>query len=156
MTVVGIHQGKSLLRKPVEEILLGSDVFFKGLMIIEVIMGDVGKHAAGKMEAGNPFLHYCVRADFHKYKIATGIYHFVQHPVNFHGIGRCMAGRQLLLADFVNNSRKQAGPVTQSVKQLVQQSGNRSFTVGTGNPHQFQLFRWLVVKIGGHLTQRQG
>ena len=54
--VVKVGEGKGLGRKVVEELLLGVAVVGHGLMVVEMVVGEVGEDASGELQAGDAVL----------------------------------------------------------------------------------------------------
>ncbi|MCY1537579.1 hypothetical protein D9M68_730790 [compost metagenome] len=57
VTVIKVTKGKGRFRQHIKEILLRFKVIIKGEMKIEVIVRNVRKYAAGKVQSGNTSLY---------------------------------------------------------------------------------------------------
>jgi hypothetical protein len=77
------------------------DIFFEGLMIVQVVLGDIAEQAAGIFQAGDPVLMDGVGAGLHENMGTAGVCHFFQQGVEVQGVGGGMRSRHDAVADMV-------------------------------------------------------
>ena len=146
VAVVGVGDGEGIARQRVEESLLGADVGVEGLVIVEMIVGDVGEQSARKRQAGNAALHHAVRTDFHEAVFAPLVDHLGHQCVERHGVGGGVGCGHGLVADVVGHRREEAGLVPEGHGQPVEQGGDGGLAVGAGDAHQPEPARRVPVK----------
>ena len=79
--VVSVHKCESITAQFVKKFLLGLDIIFKGLVIVEVIVSNVGKQSPGELKTCNPLLVHGMRTDLHKCMSAARSRHLFQQLV---------------------------------------------------------------------------
>ena len=73
--IIGIRQGKSPGRQVIEEFLLRFQVILHGLMVIQMIAGQVRENPPVERQAADAPLIDRMRANLHKSILASGLYH---------------------------------------------------------------------------------
>ena len=154
VAVVGIRQHESPFGQAVEEEFLGPDVFGEGLVIVEVVVGDVGEDAAGEVEPPRALLHDGVRRTLHEAEFAPGVGHLAHHGVQTDRVGGRVGRLDLAAVDLVDHRRDQPGLVAQGPHEVVQQRHGRGLAVGSGDAHQFQFAARIAVKRRRHVGHR--
>ena len=135
--VVGVRQGESPGGQTVEKELLGPDVLGEGLVVVEVVVGDVREDAACEMQPPRALLHDGMRRTLHEAVFAPFVGHLAHHGVQPHGVGRGVGRLDDAFADFVDDRRDQPGLVAQCPHQVVEQCCGRGLAVGAGDAHEF-------------------
>ena len=156
VAVVGVRQRESPLGQPVEEEFLGPDVFGEGLVVVEVVVGDVGEDATGEIEAPRALLHDGVRRTLHEAEFAPGVGHLAHHGVQADRVGRRVRRPDFAAVDPIDHRRDQPRAVAQRPHQVVEQRGGRRLAVRAGDAHQLQLAARMAVECRGHVGQRPG
>ena len=123
----------------IEEYLFRPDVAFKCVVIVKVIVGDVGKNGAGKMQALNPSLGGRMRTYFHETMRAACFNHSHQQFVDLDWVRRGMGGGHHLILDSILHGRKQAACMTKCAKKLVQLGGNGCLSVRACNSNELEF-----------------
>ena len=152
--VVGVRQGEGILGEGVEEEFFGADVFGEGLVVVEVVVGDVREDAACEMQPPRALLHDGMRRTLHEAVFAPFVGHLAHHGVQPHGVGRGVGRLDDAFADFVDDRRDQPGLVAQCPHKVVEQCHGRGLAVGAGDAYEFQFAARVVVESGGHVGQR--
>lgn len=105
--VVGVRQGEGILGEGVEEEFFGADVFGEGLVVVEMVVGDVREDAAREMQSPRALLHDGMRRTLHETVFAPFVGHLAHHGVQPHGVGRGVGRLDDAFADFVDDRRDQ-------------------------------------------------
>ena len=100
-------------------------------MKIDMVAREIGENSAIKIQSGNTRLRNRVAAHFHKSIGASGINHPLEQAVQLKGIRGSVCRSHRLVFNIVHHSREQAGFISQPAYQLIQQRGNRGFSVGS-------------------------
>ena len=85
--VVGVDDGEGVLRQVVEEQFLAPEVLGEGLVVVQVVVGEVGEDAGGELQAGDAFLLHADGADFHEAVAAARIDHLREETVDGKRVG---------------------------------------------------------------------
>ena len=75
--IVNVDQGKRIGGQRIKEHLLGPQILVHGLVEVQVILGEVGKHTTGPTQTIDAVLHTGVAAHLHESIFATGLDHLV-------------------------------------------------------------------------------
>ena len=146
--VVQVGQGEGTLRQQVKKSLFRVAVVGHGLVVIQVVVGQIGEDATGEMQPCNTVLRHTVRAHLHEGIFAARIDHLLQQGVQLNRVGRSVCRRDDFTVDDVLNRREQPAVVARFGEEPVQQSGDGGLAVGAGHAHQFQLLRGISEEIG--------
>ena len=118
VAVVGVRQGESPGGQTVEKELLGLDIGGEGLVVVEMVVGDVGEDAPFEMQAADTLLHDGVRRHLHEAIGAARVDHFAHQRVEPDHVGRGMRRRDAPFAPAVDDRRNQSRLVTQPAEDL--------------------------------------
>ena len=117
--VVGVGDGKCRLGQAIKEGLLGVAVVFKGLVVVQMVAGEVGEYASGKLESANALLGDGVRRAFHERIFAASLYHARQQCVELYGVGCGVVGGYCLVLDIVADGREQTTAVPHLTEHII-------------------------------------
>ena len=117
--IVGIGNGKGSLRQSVEESLLGVTVVLECLVVIEVVAGQVGEQASGKLQASDTLLCDGVRRALHEGILAASLYHLAQEHVQLDRVWGGMVGRDSLVLNVVADGREQATLMAELAEHII-------------------------------------
>ena len=117
--VVGIGNGKGCLRQSVEECLLGVAVVLECLVVIEMVAGEVGEQASGKLQSSDTLLCDGVRRALHEGILAASLYHLAQEHVQLDRVWGGMVGRDSLVFNVVADGREQATLMTELAEHII-------------------------------------
>ena len=154
VAVVDVRQRESPFGQVVEEEFLGPDVFGEGLVVVEVVVGDVGEDAAREIKTPRALLHDGVRRALHEAEFAPRVGHLAHHGVQADRVGGRVGRLDLAAVDLVNHRRDQPGLVAHGPHEVVQQRHGRGLAVGSGDTHQFQFAARKAVEGRGHVGHR--
>ena len=124
---------------PLEQQLFRLVVIFHGTMIVQVILRQVGKHGNIKVCITNALLHQSEGGNLHHHIVTAGICHLrIQlHQIIDKRCGVvCMYG---LSADFILNGSDQSHSMAIFHENMLDQIGNRCFSVGAGDTDEMHL-----------------
>ena len=155
VAVVGVRQGESPGGQTVEKELLGLDIGGEGLVVVEMVVGDVGEDAPFEMQAADALLHDGVRRHLHEAIGAARVDHFAHQRVEPDHVGRGMRRRDAPFAHTVDDRRNQSRLVTQPAEEVVEQRGDGGLAVGAGDAHQMQFAAGMIVEGGRHVGHRR-
>ena len=145
--VVGVDQRRGLFGQAVEEEFLATEVFGKGLVVVQVVVGEVGEDAHRKSESAHTFLLHADGAHFHEAVLAAMVHHVLQQGVDGHRVGRGILCLQTFSVYIVGDGGKQAAGVAQAAEQVVQQRYRGGFPVGAGDAHQAQFPGRVAIEL---------
>ena len=117
--IIEVGHGKSRFLKPVEEMLLRIAVVIEGLMVVDMIAGEVGEQRAVKVQSGDALLGDCVRRDLHERIRTAGIHHAAEQAVQLDGIGRRMRCLYGFVLDIIDHGREQSRFVAKEAHEFV-------------------------------------
>ena len=117
--VVGIGNGEGVLVESVEEHFLGVAVVLYGLMIVQMVAGEVGEESACEVQSADAVLGNGVAGAFHEGILAAGLHHTGQQGVQLYGVGGGVAGGHRLALNIVAHRRQQAAAVSQLAEHII-------------------------------------
>ncbi len=134
--IICIYEGKGIRGKIIEKRLLHVPVFQHIFVIIEMILGEIGKDSSNKTKSIDPLLMNSMRAYFHESMTASGIHHLSEVAIQCDGVDCGMGGFITIIIHIIGHSGKQSRRISQVSEHFVEQSGNGCFAVGTGHPYK--------------------
>ena len=99
--IIGIGNGECFGRQGVEEGFFYPDIFFEGLVVVEVVMSDIAKEAAGIFQSCDPLLVDSMRTGLHKDMGTTFIRHLLQQRIEMKSVGCSMCGGNDPIANMI-------------------------------------------------------
>ena len=117
--VVGIGDGKGFLGQQVEKGLLGIAIVLEGLVIVEMVAGEVGEDASRKLQSADALLGDGMAGTLHKGIFAALLHHLGQQAVEFDGSGSGMVGGNGLAVDIVADGGEQAALVPHRAEHII-------------------------------------
>ena len=117
--VVGVGDGEGCLRKSVEERLLGIAIVLEGLVIIQVVTGEVGKQASCEVETTDALLCDGVRRALHESILATSLYHSAQQLVQLDRVWSGVVGRDSLVFYIVAYGGQESTLMTELAEHII-------------------------------------
>ena len=149
--VIDIDDRVRGLREVVEEELLAAEILREGLVVVQVVVGEVGEDARGELEARHALLLHTDGTHFHEAVPATCIDHLGEEAVDGDRVGRRVGGLQPAVVHVVGDRGQQAAGMAQGLEQAVQQGDGRGLPVRSRDAHERQLpARMSVERIRRH------
>ena len=118
--VVLVGNRKSRLFESVEQAFFGVAIVVEGLMIVDMVAGEVGEQCPVEIQSRDTFLRNGMTADFHKRVFATGVHHTPKQSVQFDSIGGGVCGGNGFVLYIVHHRREQTCFVSQSAHQVIE------------------------------------
>ena len=144
--VVGVDQGKRPFGQLVEEALFGAYVLVESLVVVQVVVGDIGKNTSREGQSGDPLLVYGMGAHFHECEAATGGHHLGQQAVELHRVRRGIGGGHDQLPDPVFDGREQSAFIPHGTKEPEEERSRRRLAVGARDADQAEGRRRVAVE----------
>lgn len=129
---IGIREGKRTPRKHLKEFLFRSEVVFKALVIVEVVVGDIGEDPTGKSYPHHAVLVECMRRHLHKDVRTACRPHISQGPIQGDRVGSRVARRYHLAGNDIFYGRDKTCLIAECGGNAVQQGCGRGLAVGPG------------------------
>ena len=118
-------------------------------MVVEVVAAQIGKHRGGKLQRRHAVLHQTVGRDFHRAEGSPLPDQTGEHMLNVYRRTGGIFGRHDFIQQAVANGPHHCAGFAEQLRPLRQQLSGGRFTVSTGDAHQTQLLRRLMIKTPG-------
>ena len=138
-----------------EELGLGLIIGVHCLMIIEVILGEIGKDGGVKLHPSDSGLIEGVGGDFHGDGLATGGVHLPEKILDITGFGGRSGGGKEAVADFVADSADETAASEFRFTDMLEEKGGGGFSVGTGDARDLERMRGIFIKSGGEISKSE-
>ncbi len=138
-----------------EQQRLGAAVLLHGTVEVQVVLGEVGKHAHLIAHAVHPVQGQGMGGDLHHHMGAARVPHPGEEPLELKGLRRGSLRGKGLLADHVLIGADEArlGP-RRLLQNGFEQVGGGGLAVGAGDPHHGHVLRGMAEEVGPHCRQR--
>ena len=145
--IVGIDNSVPAQRK---KAFFGGQVIFHGLVVVEMILGQVGKNRRVEGTALHPILIQRVGGYLHDAVGAALRRHEREHALQVIRIRGGVSRRQHPGADHILDGTDKPDLVAAGLQHRLEHAGGGGFPVGAGDPHHMQLFRRPAEPVGAH------
>ena len=153
IAVINVH---NCLAAALEEHCLGIAVCIHGLVEIQMVFRQIGKCCHVKLHAAHAVQRQRMGRHFHHHMGATSIPHPGKQALQFEAFGGRTLGRDMLITDHVSHGAYKAHLGVQRLFQhLLQQQGDGSLAVGTGDTDEGHALSRRTVIIDANKGQRQ-
>ena len=117
--VVGIGDGEGVLFQPVEEGLFGITVILEGLMIVQMVTGEIRKETTLETESADTLLCDGMARALHEGILASGVHHPGQQTVQLYGVRRGMVCGNGLVLDIVTHRGEQSALMAELPEHII-------------------------------------
>ena len=133
---------------------LGFKIIFKGFVIIQMVLGQVGENAVVKGHAVHAVKIQRVRGNLH-HQVLTASFHHFRNDLLY--LQRIWGGTSGVVDDFISNlvvdGADQAAFASILLKNALEHMGDRRLSIGAGHAGNGELSRRMAVKTAGHGAQ---
>ncbi len=147
--VIRVCDGESPCGQRVEEGLFGVPVVLEGLVVVQVVTGQVGEDAPREGQPSYPVLCHAVAAHLHEGILASLVGHLSQQLVERDRVGGGALGGNGAPVDIVAHGAAQPAFVSHTPEHIVKHRGNGGLPVGAGHAHQFHPAAGIARAGGG-------
>ena len=124
-------------------------------MIIEMILGEIGKDRTGEPAGMGPFQIQGMGGDFHDGTGNVMVLHFFEQELQIQGFRGGYGGRPDLTGKTAINRANDPDFGAGGLPDGFQNIGGGGFAVGAGDTDQRQIMGRMIGKGGGHMGQGQ-
>ena len=117
--VIYVGDGKGRLGQAVEEGFLRIAIVLEGLMVVQVVAGQVGKDASHECQTADTLLRYGVAGAFHEGVFASCLHHLGQQLVQLNGVGGGMVSGEGLVIHVVAHRGQQSALVSHFAEHII-------------------------------------
>ena len=136
-----------------EELGLGGDVVFHGLVEIEVVLGQVGKDGRIVFDAGDAVQGQGMAGNFHDDMGHALFLHESQEVLEFDDIRRRVVDRQFFIVDEGVDGADDADMIACSPQDMGDDVSRRRLAVGAGDADHAHLLARIIIKERDHVFQ---
>ena len=154
--VVGIDQCKRPLGQLVEEAFFGAYILVKGLVVIQMVVGNIGKNRTCEDQSCDALLVHGMGAHLHKCKITTGSHHLGQQAVELYCVRRGISSGHDQVPDPIFDGGEESAFVPQRTKEPKEEGDRSRLAVGARDADQFQGRRRVAIEHARCLPQGLG
>ena len=139
---------------PAEQLRLRVAVVFHGLVEIQVVLGQIGEHAHGVVDAVDPVQRQGMGGDLHNNVGAAGIPHAGKQALELEGLRRGALGGHHLAADHVLVGADEAHlGACRLLQNGLEQIGGGGLAVGAGDTHHGHGVGGVAIEVGAQHGQ---
>ena len=146
----GIVEIDNRLTGLLEKLVLGRQIVFKGTVVIEMILREIGKQRDIKMHPCYPLLCQRLGGDLHHAVRTARFYHLVEKLIEFVWVRGRQLRREHLVPHHILHRADQPRLIPRSIQDLLDQEGGGRLPVGACDPDQMKLFRRIFKKRFTH------
>ena len=111
--IVGIDKRNCLSGEPIKKCFFHAQIFSEGMVVVEVVVGDVCKTSCGKMQTADATLINGMRTYFHEAILTARTHHFAKQSIECNRVWRGMGCSNCLRTNLIDNRGKQTTIKTQ-------------------------------------------
>ena len=154
--VVGIEHGRARRfgAAAFEQYLLGGKILFHGVVIVEVVAGEIGEDRDIERNSVDPLLLQRVRGDFHHGFGRALAQRLVQNAIQFQRFRRSVRRGQDFSGNVIFDGPDQRALAAGGGQDRFEQECGRAFSVRAGDAGDGQPLGGLLVKVGAQSRQR--
>ena len=125
---------------------LGLEVVVEGMVVVQVVLGEVGEGSDGEVGAPGALEIKGMRAHFHSHHGAAGIAHPREQLLQIGRFRRRMVGLLHDPGDLVAHGADHAAAVARHLGDVLHEVGRGGLAIGARNAHEGEALRGMVVE----------
>ena len=125
---------------------LGAEVGLHGLVVVQVVLGEVGEGGHGKARAQDAAEVDGLARDLERRHTHAGFRHLREHHLEVAALGSGVQRRAHLTADVALHRAHEARGLARNRRHVLHEEGGGGLAVGAGHAHQAQLLAGLPVE----------
>ena len=151
----GLAAGFGVRRHLLEQFHLGLEVVFHGMVVVQMVLGQVREDAHIEVDARHAFLVQGVGGDFHGYAAAAVFQHFLQQVFQFQRTRRGVRGGGDFLPVVVGDGADQPGAQPRLLEEGMGNVGRGGFPVCSGDADHGHVAGGVAVPGRSHQADGQ-
>ena len=157
--VIGIRNRICACRETVEEKLLAAEILRKGLVIVQMVVGEIGEDADVEIQTRHALLLHTDRADLHEAVFTALVHHLPHQGIDGDRVRRSVGCLQHPVAHIIGNGGEQSAPVAEIREEVVEQCHRCGLAIGSCDADKGQAAGRMAVegiRRHGHGISRIG